>query len=135
IRASAASGTTSSTRSTSAAGPAQPVFMVGAAVDIPPQAALAKQLGLGVVRVGVAWPAGATAPDPGLIQALHTIPPGTSVVAELIVSPLPADDTGRAALAAYAVSLAQQVPAVKDVVLEPAVTTATAAAYAGALAV
>jgi hypothetical protein len=44
------------------------------------------------------------------------------------------DDVDRAALAAYAGSLVQQVPTLRDLVLEPAPTAATAAAYAAALA-
>ncbi len=136
VRAAGISGTSATTGQTGAppAPPAQPSFVVGAGLDVPTQGTLARQLGLGVVRIGVAWPAGATSPDPGLVQALQRVPAGTGIVVELIAAPLPADDPGRAALAAYAVSLAQQVPAIRDLVLSPAVTVATAAAYVATLA-
>jgi hypothetical protein len=137
VRAAGISGT-SATPGQAGAPPAaptpQPSFVVGAGLDAPAQGLLARQLGLGVVRMGVAWPAGATTPDPGLVQALQRVPAGTGIVVELIAAPLPADDPGRAALAAYAVSLAQQVPAIRDLVLSPAVTVATAPAYVSALA-
>jgi hypothetical protein len=135
VRAAGISGTSAGTGQTGAppAPAAQPSFVVGAGLDVPTQGTLARQLGLGVVRMGVAWPAGATSPDPGLIQALQRVPAGTGIVVELIAAPLPADDPGRAALAAYAVSLAQQVPAIRDLVLSPAVTVATAPAYVATL--
>lgn len=123
-------------RSTSDA-PAAPAlpFAVGAALDDPSQGAAAQQLGLKLVRIGVAWPAGATAPDPGVVAALQQLPQGLGVVLELNATPLPVDDAGRAALAQYAASLAQQVPGLRYLVLGPAATTATAAGYAAALAV
>jgi hypothetical protein len=136
VRAAGISGT-SATSQPSAPPPAPPVqssFVVGAGLDVPAQGALAHQLGLAVVQMGVAWPAGAASPDPSLIQALQRLPAGAGVVVQLIATPLPADDTGRAALAAYAVSLAQQVPAIRDLLLSPAVTTETAPAYVAALA-
>ena len=132
--------TTNSRREQSAArelgGPqvGQPTFVVGAGLDSPTQATAARQLGLAVVRLGVAWPAGASTVDPGLAQALQKVPAGVGIVVELIASPLPADDPGRAALAAYAVALAQQVPAIRDLVLAPAITPATAGASVAALA-
>ena len=73
---------------------AQPSFVVGAGLDIPTQGTLARQLGLGVVRIGVAWPAGAASPDPGLVQALQRVPAGTGIVVELIAAPLPARRPG-----------------------------------------
>ncbi len=122
-------------RSTSAAGgPATPAFAVGAGLADPSQSAAAAALGLHLVRIGVAWPAGATAPDPGVVQTLQAVAPGVQSVVELIASPLPADDAGRSALAQYAASLATQVPSLHSLVLEPAATTATAAAYAAAFA-
>ena len=135
VRAAGVSGTSATTGQTGAppAPAAQPSFVVGAGLDVPTQGTLARQLGLGVVRMGVAWPAGATSPDPGLVQALQRVPAGTGIVVELIAAPLPADDPGRAALAAYAAALAQQVPAIRDLVLSPAVTVATAPAYAATL--
>lgn len=123
------------TRTTSAAGaPATPAFAVGAGLTDPSQSAAAATAGLHLVRIGVAWPAGATAPDPGVVQALQGLAPGVQAVVELIASPLPADDPGRSALAQYAASLATQVPALHSLVLEPAVTTSTAEAYAAAFA-
>src|SRR5215467_1336011 len=105
-----------------------PPLVVGAALDDPAQAPLAQKLGLRVVRMGVTWPAGATAPDPGLVTALQRIPGSLGVVVELTASPLPVDDAGRAALAQYAASLAQQVPQLRDLLLAPAPTGPTAAA-------
>ena len=40
----------------------------------PSQGALAQKAGLHLVRVGVTWPAGATAPDPALVAALQQLP-------------------------------------------------------------
>ena len=54
-----------------------PAFVVGAGVDDPAQGALAGKLGLRAIRVGVAWPAAATTPDPGLIAALQRAPAGS----------------------------------------------------------
>ena len=124
-------------RSTSAAPatttPTPPSFAVGAGLDDPSQGTQAQQLGLRLARIGVAWPAGATAPDPGLIAALQQLPSGLGVVVELAASPLPVDDAGRAALAQYATSLAQQIPGLRYLILEPAATPATAPGYAAAL--
>ena len=132
----AATGTQSkAARKGAAAAPvAPPPLVVGAALDDPAQAPLAQKLGLRVVRVGVAWPAGATVPDPGLVTALQRIPAGLGVVVELAASPLPADDATRAALAEYAASLVQQVGQVRDLLLTPTPTAATAGTYAAALA-
>ena len=113
---------------------APPSFAVGAGLDDPSQAATAQKLGLRLVRFGVAWPAGATAPDPGLVAALQRVPAGLGDVVELNAGTVPADTAGRAALAPYAASLVQQVPATRSVVLAPAPSTATAAAYAATLA-
>ena len=106
------------TRGTSSARTA-PSFIVGAGVDDPAQGALAAKLGLRAVRVGIAWPAPAPAPDPGVITALQRVPAGQQVIAELSAAP-PADDAGRAALAAYAVSLVQQAPNVQQLIFTPA---------------
>jgi D-glucuronyl C5-epimerase-like protein len=122
-------------RATSAAPDTEPPsFAVGAGLDDPSQGTAAQQLGLRLARIGVAWPAGATAPDPGVMAALQQLPPGLGAVIELNATPLPVDDPGRAALAQYAASLALQVPGLRYLVLAPAATTATAAAYAPALA-
>ena len=56
------------------------------------------------------------------------------VVLELVADPLPADDAGRSALATYAASLVQQLPAVRDVLLGPPPTAASAPDYVEALA-
>jgi hypothetical protein len=118
----------SASRSTAAASPTPaPAFSVGAGVDDPSQAPVAKSLGLRLVRVPVAWPVGATEPDPALVASLQSIP--TPLVVELAATP---DDTTRAALAQYAASLVQQVPGIHQVVLNPA-DAATFAAVKAAL--
>jgi D-glucuronyl C5-epimerase C-terminus len=116
VRASAA-GQAGSVRKVASAAAAQPAFFVGAGVADPSQGSDAQRAGLRAIRVGVAWPAGASAPDPGLVTALQRSPAGESIVVEL--AGLPTDDAGRAALAAYVVSLVQQVPAIRIVALSP----------------
>lgn len=111
-----------------------PPLLVGAALDQPTQAALLQQAGLGAARMTLVWPAGATAPDPGVVTALGRLPATTNLTLELYATTLPADDAGRAALAAYAAAVAQQVPTLRDLVVGPAPTTATAATYETALA-
>ena len=66
---------------------ATPPPLVGAALDDPSQGALAQKLGLRVVRLGVAWPAAASVPDPSLIAALQRLPAAVGVVVELAASP------------------------------------------------
>ena len=61
----------------------QPTFLVGAALDDPLQGSLARQLGLGLARIGVAWPAGSTLPDIGLAGAFQRLPVGMSALVEL----------------------------------------------------
>lgn len=119
-------------RTTQATPAATPPFLAGAGLDTPSESATAARLGLKLVRIGVAWPAGATAPDPGVIAALQQVAPGLGTTIELSASPLPVDDAGRAALAQYAASLAAQVPSLQSLVLSPAATTATAGDYAAA---
>jgi hypothetical protein len=135
VRVVPAKKTSPKKRATSAS-PTSPVpsFAVGAGLDDPSQGTTAQKLGLHLARIGVAWPAGATAPDPGVVAALQQLPPGLGAVIELNATPLPVDDPGRAALAQYAASLALQVPTLRYLVLAPAATTATAAGYAPALA-
>jgi D-glucuronyl C5-epimerase C-terminus len=118
-------------RTTSDAGTTGPAtFLVGAALDDPSQSGLAQSLGLRLVRIGVAWPVGATAPDPSLVAALAKVPPSVGVLVELDGgTPAPPD-----ALAQYAASLAQQVPNLRYLVLTPSPTVATAPAYAATLA-
>jgi len=110
-----------------------PPPLIGAALDDPSQGPLAQKLGLRAVRLGIAWPPGATVPDPSVIAALQRVPAGLSIVAELAASPLPTDPTGQSALAQYAASLAQQVPQLRDLLLTPAPTPQAAPAYAAAL--
>jgi hypothetical protein len=124
--------TVASARSVAAA--TLPPLVVSAGLDQPEQAGLAAQAGLGGVRMTLLWPEGAATPDPGAVTALGKLPPGTNLTLALYVSQLPADDAGRAALAAYAGLLAQQVPTLRDLVLGPAPTNATAGAYVAALA-
>ena len=119
-------------RSVAATATGQTGFLVGAGLDDPSQAPLAQTLGLWGVRIGIAWPAGATAPDPGLVSTLQRLPATLTVVAELNASTLPADDASRAALATYTTSLTQQVTNLRQIVLAPAPTPATTAAYAAA---
>jgi hypothetical protein len=135
VKVAAAARQSTAARSTSAAAvPGQPAFSVGAALDDPSQGALAQRLGLRLVRIGVAWPAGATAPDPGLVTAFGGLPAGMQALVELNAGTLPADATAQAALAQYAASLAQQVPALGQLVLVPAPTVATAPLFASELA-
>ena len=78
------------------------------------------------------WPAGAAAPDPGLVAALQRVPSRLGIVVDLYA--VPVDDAGRAALAQYVASLVQQVPSIRDVLLAPAPTVAAAASYVSTLA-
>lgn len=109
---------------------APPAFTVGAGLDDPSQAALAAQLGVHTVRMDVAWPSGAIAPDASVVAALQRLPPGTSLILELAADPPPVDDASRAALASYATALVQQVPSLRDLILVPAPGSSTAADYA-----
>jgi D-glucuronyl C5-epimerase C-terminus len=111
-----------------------PPFAVGVGIGDAGQAALAGSLGLRVVRMTVDWPSGQSAPDSGVVASLRALPADTGLVLELDAAALPADDAGRAALAQYAASVAQQVPSLRDLVLTPAPSLATAPAYADALA-
>ena len=130
----AAAAQQSTARTTSAAAvPGPPAFTVGAAVDDPSQAGLAQRLGLRLVRIGVAWPAGSAAPDPGLVAAFGSVPTGVDALVELNAGALPADPAAQASLAQYAASLAQQVPAITQLVLAPSPTAATAPLYASEL--
>jgi hypothetical protein len=134
VRAVAPANASASTRSTAAVQAGAPSFVVGAGVDDPAQGALAAKVGMRAIRVGIAWPAAATVPDPGLVTALQRAPAGQQVIGELTASPLPVDDAGRAALAAYATALVQQAPNVQQLILTPAPNVAGAASYGAALA-
>jgi hypothetical protein len=132
--AAAAAARASTTRSTSTvAVPGRPVFTVGAAADDPSQGAIAQRLGLRLVRIGVTWPTGADAPDPGLVAAFDDLPARVSALVELDAGAPAADPAAQAALAQYAASLAQQVPGIEQLVLAPAPTAATASLYAAQL--
>jgi hypothetical protein len=123
-------------RVTSAAGPpaSTPPFAAGIGIDDSGQAALAGTLGLRLVRLTASWQPGQTTPDSAVVASLQGIPSGAGLVLELSAAQLPADDAGRAALAQYAASLARQTPALRDLVLTPAPSAATAQTYADALA-
>jgi hypothetical protein len=109
-------------------------FAVGIGIDDSRQGALADSLGLGLVRMSAAWQPGETAPDPAVVNSLHGLPSGVGLVLDLNAAQLPTGDAGRTALADYAASLAQQTPALRDLVLTPAPSRAIAAGYADALA-
>ncbi len=107
---------------------------VGAGVEGAADAALAAGDGFSEVATTLAWPAGATSPDPAVIAALDQLPQSLGLVLNLSASPLPVDAPGRAALASYAAALASQVPALRDLILGPAPAGSDAADYEAALA-
>ncbi len=112
-----------------------PPLTVGAGLEEPAQGSLAEQDGFRAVRMTLVWPVGSSSPDPGAIAALNRLPTGTHLALDLYASPPPVDDAGRQALAAYAASVAQQVPTLHDLLLGPAPAGAPAAAgYEAALA-
>ena len=112
----------------------QSPFTAGVGIDDAGQGALAGSLGLGLARMNVAWPPGETEPDPAVVNSLQGLPAGVGLVLDLDAAQLPSDEAGRAALADYAASLAGQTPALRDLVLTPAPSRATAVAYADAVA-
>jgi hypothetical protein len=118
----------------SEAATATPPFAVGIGIDDPGQASLAGSLGLRLVRMGVAWQPGQTSPQPAVVASLQALPSTSGLVLELSTDQLPEDDAGRATLAHFAASLAQQTPALRDLVLAPAPALASASSYADALA-
>jgi hypothetical protein len=130
VRASAAGAAPGRTTASAAAGPS---FAVGAGLDDPSQAALATKLGLTTVRLALAWPGDASPPDPTVLAALAALPATTSLVLELDLAEPPADDTAAAALGAYAAAVAASVPQLRELVIAPGPTAASADAYAGAL--
>jgi D-glucuronyl C5-epimerase C-terminus len=121
-------------RAPAAVSSGQPAFAAGAALTDPTQAKLARARGFNTIQLALAWPAGATVPDPTAVAALNAMHFPGRVVLELVADPLPTDDAGRTGLAAYAASLVQQVPAVRDVLLGPPPAAADAAEYVDALA-
>ncbi len=131
-----AAGAAGATRSPAAASPAPvpaPALAVGAGLDEPSQAPLARSLGLRLVRLGLGWSPGETAPDPAAVASLRALPSSVGLVLELDAEPLPTDDEGRAELGQYAAALAQQLPALRYLVLVPPASASTAANYATAL--
>ena len=113
---------------------ATPPFAAGIGIDDSGQAALAGSLGLQLVRMAVAWQPGQTSPQPAVVASLQAVPSTSGLVLELDADQLPEDDAGRAVLAHFAASLAQQTPALRDLVLAPAPALASAPLYADALA-
>jgi hypothetical protein len=111
-----------------------PPFAAGIGIDDSGQASLAGSLGLRVVRMRVAWQPGQTAPAPAVVASLQTLPSTSGLVLALRADDLPTDGAGRAALAHFAASTAQQTPALRDLVLAPAPSLASASPYADALA-
>jgi D-glucuronyl C5-epimerase C-terminus len=109
-------------------------FAVGVGIDDSGQGAQAASLGLSLVRRTVTWQSGQTAPDPATVQSLQGLPSGTGLVLDLDAEALPTGDAGRAALAEYAASLAQQSPALRDLLLTPAPDRSDTGNYADALA-
>ena len=132
VRVPGTASKAAATRGTAAARTAgPPPLAVGAAVADPGQASAVLAAGFRLVRFGVAWPAGAAEPDPGLVVALQRVPSRLGIVVDLYA--VPVDDAGRAALAQYVESLVQQVPSIRDVLLAPTPTVATAASYVSTL--
>jgi hypothetical protein len=110
------------------------LFAVGVGIDNSGQGALADSLGMGLVRMTASWQAGQTAPDPAVVDSLEGLPAGVGLVLDVDAAQLPTDSAGRTALADWAASLAAQTPALRDLVLTPAPSRATAASYADAVA-
>jgi hypothetical protein len=109
-------------------------FAVGAGIDEAAQAILAGSLGMQLVRLTVPWQPGQTVPDPATVSSLESVPSSTGLVLELNAAQMPDDEAGRAALSQYAASLARQAPSLRDLVLTPAPSAATASGYADAVA-
>lgn len=112
----------------------QPSFAAGVGLDNTTQVSLAGAEGLSAVRLSVPWTAGATAPDSATVAALQSIPTGGRLIVEVVANPMPSDDVTRATFAAFAASLIQQVPGIRDLLLGPAPAVANAHAYVATLA-
>ena len=105
--------------------------MIG--LDVMAQMPLALKEGIDAVRWSMIWQPGATGPDPNLVAQLLTLPAPYLLTLEIYATPVPTDDAGRAALASFAQSLVQQVPAIHEILLGPPPTRQTASAYVAAL--
>jgi hypothetical protein len=134
VHASESAGTGSSISAGTGSPPASSPFVVGAGIDGSSQAGVASSLGLRVVRMTTAWPPGQSTPAPPVVQSLQGLPSGVGLVLDLDAAQPPTDDAGRSALAAYAASLAERTPALRDLVLTPAPSGSDAGEYADALA-
>jgi hypothetical protein len=134
VRAGRSAGTGSSTGAGTGNASASSPFVVGAGIDKSSQAAVANSLGLRAVRMTTAWQPGQSTADPAVVQSLQGLPSGVGLVLDLDAAQLPEDEAGRTALADYAASLAQQTPALRDLLLTPAPSGGTAGDYADALA-
>jgi D-glucuronyl C5-epimerase C-terminus len=134
VRVTSGSQQPAAARKAGAVATPTPVFSAGAGIGTAAQAAQAQKLGLRLVSMAIPWQPGETAPPAGLVSSLQSIPSGVGLVGRLTPSELPGDDAGRRSLAAYAASLAAQVPALRDLVLAPAPDLGTASGYADALA-
>ena len=133
IRAAAEASATSRANAVTSSLLGQPSFAAGAGLDDPSQATLAAGEGLNAVRLRLVWPVAASVHDPTLVTALQSVPPGQRLIVELVANPMPSDSAGRNALAAYAHSLAQQVPGIRDLLLGSAPTPATVRDYVATL--
>lgn len=134
IRDAAEAGVVSRTAAaTTTPSPGPASFSAGAGLDNAPQASLASSAGLNSVRLTVAWEPGTSVPNAATISELKSVPAATRLIVELTGS-LPIDATGRDQLAAFASSLAGQLPNLNELLLGPAPTKASASLYTAALA-
>ena len=109
-----------------------PPLVAGAGLEQPAQAALRPRLpGYGAVRMTLVWPAARQRPTRARSPRSGACRPGRTSCSQLYVSSWPADDAGRAALAAYAAAVATQVPALHDLVVGPGTASASAAGLRG----
>ena len=127
----AGGATREAARTTAASSAGRPALSIGAGLDDPTQAARARKLGLRLVRVHVDWP-GVPAPDSALAAAFVPLT-GSDTLVELRASSIPTDEAELAALGQFAAELAPLVPGLRQLVLSPAPSAASASAYAAAL--
>lgn len=134
IRSVAVAGATSAASAVTTSLLGQPSFTAGAGLDNTTQVSLAGVEGLSAVRLSVPWTAGTTAPDSATVAALQSIPSGGRLIVEVVANPMPSDDVTRATFAAFAASLIQQVPGIRELLLGPAPVAAKAHDYVATLA-